>query len=52
MYWYDDKGGVQVPAEWNLAVRSDGQWKPMQLYVTDSYQLQPDQYNIVHPPQP
>ncbi|HEV2294725.1 MAG TPA: beta-L-arabinofuranosidase domain-containing protein [Tepidisphaeraceae bacterium] len=49
VYWYDDKGGVQVPVEWNLAVRTNGQWKPMQLYVTDSYQLQPDQYNVVHP---
>ncbi|MCA9261204.1 MAG: glycoside hydrolase family 127 protein, partial [Planctomycetales bacterium] len=52
VYWYDDHGGVQTPASWDLEVRSEGEWQPFELYNTDSYQTQPDQYNVVHPAQP
>lgn len=49
VYWYDDKGGVQAPQKWSLEVRSNGTWQPFKLYVTDSYQVKPDQYNVIHP---
>lgn len=52
VYWYDDKGGVQLPASWNMEYQSDGKWMPFQLYVTDHYQTLPDQFNMVHPAQP
>lgn len=52
VYWYDDGRGVQLPAGWTLEVRSGGQWHPFELYVTDSYQVEPDRYNVVHPAAP
>ena len=52
IYWYDDKGGVQIPVSWNLEYRQDGQWKPWTLYNTDRYNCFPDQFNMVHPAAP
>lgn len=52
VYWYDDKGGVQVPASWNMEYFANGQWHPFKLYVTDSYGVQADQFNMVHPAEP
>ena len=52
VYWYDDKGGVQLPTEWSLEYRIGGEWKPWQLYNTDNYNLFIDQYNMVHPAEP
>lgn len=49
VYWYDDKGGVQVPKAWNLEYKdNDGDWKQFPLYTTDSYSLLKDQFNLVH----
>ncbi|MBQ8543609.1 MAG: glycoside hydrolase family 127 protein [Alistipes sp.] len=52
VYWYDDKGGVQLPTEWSLEYRTAGEWKTWVLYNTDNYNLFADQYNMVHPAEP
>ena len=52
VYWYDDKGGVQLPIEWSLEYRNGGEWKTWQLYNTDNYNVFADQYNMVHPAEP
>ena len=52
VYWYDDKGGVQLPVSWSLEYRVGGEWKTWQLYNTDNYNLFADQYNMVHPAEP
>jgi len=49
VYWYDDKGGVQVPGEWYLEVKKDGGWKKVELYLTDRYSVLPDCFNTVQP---
>lgn len=49
IYWYDDKGGVQVPASWNMEYHANGQWNKFKLYSTDHYGILPDQFNMVHP---
>ncbi|TKC05580.1 hypothetical protein FA048_17820 [Pedobacter polaris] len=50
VYWYDDKGGVQVPQSWNLEYSIDESttWKPYPLYSTDTYTILKDQFNLVH----
>lgn len=52
VYWYDDQGGVQTPARWKLDVRQEGEWQPFSLYNTDSYGVEADQFNVVHPAAP
>jgi len=49
VYWYDDRGGVQVPQSWSMEYRQGGQWKAFPIYVTDEYRVLKDQYNMVHP---
>jgi len=50
VYWYDDHGGVQVPESWKLEYRiAKNRWEPFPLYVTDSYSVFADQFNMVHP---
>lgn len=49
IYWYDDKGGVQIPVSWSLEYRENGGWKTWPLYITDHYNNFPDQFNMVHP---
>ena len=48
VYWYDDKGGVQIPEAWEVEYQEKGQWMRFPIYVTDSYQLNKDQFNMVH----
>lgn len=49
IYWYDDKGGVQLPKSWNLEYKVNGsEWKKFPLYSTDQYTLLKDQFNLVH----
>lgn len=49
VYWYDDKGGVQIPESWDLEyLDNNGEWKQFPLYSTDSYSLLKDQFNLVH----
>ena len=49
VYWYDDQGGVQVPASWDMEYQVNGQWNKFRLYSTDHYGILPDQFNMVHP---
>ena len=49
VYWYDDKGGVQVPGEWHLEVKEGDQWKKVELYLTDRYNVLKDCYNSAQP---
>ena len=49
VYWYDDKGGVQVPKSWTMEYKENGEWKQFPIYVTDEYRVLKDQYNMVHP---
>jgi hypothetical protein len=52
VYWYDDRGGVQVPKRWSLEVWQNGRWQPFPLYSTDTYGIARDQFNVVHPAEP
>lgn len=52
VYWYDDGGGVQLPEDWSVELRVGETWMPLDLYVTDAYQVRKDQLNIVHPSTP
>ena len=52
VYWYDDKGGVQLPVEWNIDYFVDGQWHVFKPYVTDRFGVELDQFNMVHPAEP
>lgn len=50
IYWYDDNGGVKVPADWSLEyMDKNGEWNAFPIYVTDSYSIFKNQYNVVHP---
>ena len=49
VYWYDDKGGVQPPVEWNMEYRSEGKWHKYVPYITDSFGVALNQFNMVHP---
>lgn len=49
VYWYDDKGGVQVPVEWSMEYRNGGKWQAFKPYVTDHFGVAADQFNMVHP---
>ena len=52
VYWFQDRENVRVPAEWSVEVQQDGQWNPLDLYVTDEYGVRVNQYNVVHPAAP
>ncbi len=49
IYWYDDNGGVQIPSSWQLEYLESNNWTKFPLYVTDSYSIFKDQFNMVHP---
>ena len=40
---------VELPESWSVSCLTEGVWCPMELYITDSYQTQPDRFNVVHP---
>jgi len=53
VYWYDDRGGVQVPESWKLEYRAaNNRWESFPLYITDSYSVFANQFNMVHPGKP
>lgn len=52
VYWYDDKGGVQLPVAWSIDYMSDGKWVEYKPYVTDHFGVDADKYNMVHPATP
>ena len=49
VYWYDDKGGVQLPVSWSMEYKSGNEWKEFKPYITDRFGVVPDQFNMVHP---
>lgn len=49
VYFYDDRGGVQLPKEWRLSIPDGDRWQRVELYNTDNYSTLPDTYNTVHP---
>lgn len=53
VFWMNRwQGDVRFPQEWLLEVEQDGKWKPFELYTTDRYDTQANQYNVVHPAAP
>ena len=52
VYWMQDQQDVKFPKEWSLQVRSNGNWKDFELYVTDRYDNRANQYNVIHPAAP
>jgi len=53
VYWYDDRGGVQVPESWKLEYRaSNNRWEPFPLYAADSYSVFANRFNMVQPGKP
>lgn len=49
VYWYDDRGGVQIPRRWELEIWQDDGWHPFPLDYIDTYGVDRDQFNVVHP---
>lgn len=49
VYWYDDKGGVQLPVSWRMEYKSGSEWKEFKPYITDRFGVSADQFNMVHP---
>jgi DUF1680 family protein len=49
VYWYEDGRNIKVPESWSLECKADNQWKDFNIYVTDSYSIDKDEYNVVHP---
>jgi hypothetical protein len=49
VYWYDDNGGVKVPGEWYVEVKKGSEWKWVELYLTDRYNVLKDCYNSAQP---
>ena len=49
VYWYDDKGGVQIPVSWSMDYLVDGEWRVFTPYITDRFGTYADQFNMVHP---
>ena len=49
VYWYEDNSGVKLPLSWTMDYRTEGEWKTFELYTTDSFGLEKDQFNMVHP---
>ncbi len=49
VYWFDNRSTVKLPSRWSLEYLENDKWKEFDLYVTDSYSLKKDEYNVVHP---
>lgn len=51
VYWLDGspEEKVALPTDWSVEYKSGNGWKPLERYVTDSYQVGKDQFNVVHP---
>lgn len=49
VYWYDDKGGVQLPVSWRMEYKAGNEWREFKPYITDRFGTAADQFNMVHP---
>jgi hypothetical protein len=47
VYWYNNNN-VNLPKKWSVDVLKDEKWIPLDIYVTDSYSVKKDQYNMIH----
>lgn len=53
VYFIADVARVTLPKNWKIQYSEDGEnFKDMEIYVTDSYNLLTDKFNIVHPSSP
>ena len=53
VFWMNRwQADVKFPKEWSLEVEQNGEWKPFELYTTDKYDQQANQFNLVHPAAP
>lgn len=53
VFWMDRwQGDVKLPENWTLEIEQDGEWKAFELYTTDQYGTQANQFNIIHPAAP
>lgn len=49
VYWHTKSiNRVNLPTAWSVDVLVDGKWKPLDIYVTDTYAMKKDQYNMIH----
>ena len=51
VYW-SIADGACLPASWKVMYHDGDKWNDMELYLTDSYRMQKDQFNVVHPASP
>ena len=50
VYWLENpQENILLPVSWKVEYKSKGIWKVLELYVTDSYQLGKDRFNVIHP---
>lgn len=50
VYWLENpQENILLPVNWKVEYKSKGIWKVLELYVTDSYQLGKDRFNVIHP---
>ncbi|MCG8308894.1 MAG: glycoside hydrolase family 127 protein [Cytophagales bacterium] len=49
LYWFDDNRRVKVPKSWKIQYLKGDEWVDMDIYVTDHYSTDKDEYNVVHP---
>lgn len=52
IYWYEDDSGVKLPVSWTMDYMEAGEWKTFEPYTTDSFGIEKDQFNMVHPSGP
>jgi len=49
VYFYDDRGGVQIPKKWWIEVPVQDRMERLEIYNTDQYSCLKDDYNTIHP---
>lgn len=50
VYWLDSEvNKAKVPESWSVEYKVGGKWHDLDLYVTDSYQVGINRFNVVHP---
>ena len=52
VYWFEDGKAIMRPASWRAEYLFDGKWYEYEPYITDSYGVLLNQFNMVHPDKP
>ena len=52
VYWFEDGRAIMRPESWRAEYLLDGKWYEYVPYITDSYGVLVDQFNMVHPDKP